>query len=102
MPKKKKQKAYNMDDEMIIGYNVGSKKKRTSQRKQKRKKNKIKKILLVILKIILILAIIVGIILFLFVSPVFNITNIRVEGAEKISQNTYIVLSKIQIRRKHI
>ncbi len=96
------------DDEIIIGYNTKKKKdnppkKQTKNSKKKKKKNKknkwkkVKKILLLILKIILILAILVGIGAFLFVSPVFNITEIKVENANKISENTYIALSEIEL-----
>ena len=93
MPKKKKKQ---QDEELIIGYN-NPKKDKTSKRSKKKKWNRIKKMLILILKIVLILAVILGILIFLFISPVFNIVNIRVENAEKISENTYIALSEIQI-----
>ena len=100
--KKNKSKKYNMDEEVIIGYNTkkrrtGSPKKKREKKKRQKKWNKIKKVLLAILKIILIIAILVGIALFLFVSPVFNITDVKVENARKITVNTYISLSEIQI-----
>ena len=38
-----------------------------------------------------------GIIAFLFISPVFNITEIKVIGAEKINESVYIALSEIQL-----
>ena len=38
-----------------------------------------------------------GIIAFLFVSPVFNITEIKVVGAEKINESVYIALSEVQL-----
>lgn len=126
---KKKSKKYNIDDEIIIGYNTGKKKDnppkkskntsrkssktnnnktkmgnnksnkntRTNNKKKKNKWNKIKKVMLAILKILLILAVLAGIFVFLFISPVFNITEIKVENASKISENTYISLSEIQI-----
>ena len=61
MPKKKKS-TYNIDEEIIIGYNTKKikdkpSKAKSSKKKKKGKWNKIKKILLTILKIILILAI---------------------------------------------
>ena len=121
---KKKSKKYNIDDEIIIGYNTSSKKDnppkknkkntkktnknkaskeknndyvKTSNKKKKSKWNKIKKITLAVFKILLILAVLAGIFVFLFISPVFNITEIKVENANKISENTYISLSEIQI-----
>ncbi len=64
MPKKKKS-TYNIDEEIIIGYNTKKIKDKPSKEKNKKKKkkkkngrwNKVKKILLTLLKIILILAI---------------------------------------------
>lgn len=111
MPKKSK-KGLD-DDEIIIGYNSRNKKDKPPQkrnykpnnkkqnkinsRKKKSKWKKIKKVLMFILKTILILGILVGIGAFLFVSPVFNITEIKVENASKISENTYIALSEIEL-----
>ncbi len=88
------------DEEIIIGYNTRQRKKDKPPKKKKKSKNvwkKIKAILLALLKIVLILATIVGIGAFLFVSPVFNIVEIEVENANKISVNTYISLSGLQI-----
>lgn len=108
----KKKKTYNMDEEIIIGYNTknikdnpsqkntksnNNKKKKKNNKNKKSKWNKVKKVLLTILKIILLIAVIAGIGIFLFVSPVFNITNVRVENAGKISENTYIVLSGVEL-----
>lgn len=104
MAKKNKSNKYNIDDEIIIGYNTSQKKtsspKKNGKNKKKKKKNKwnkVKKVLVLLLKLIIIISIIVGIFIFLFVSPVFNVTDIKVENAEKVSTNTYIALSKIQI-----
>ena len=118
---KKKSQKYNIDDEIIIGYNTGAKtdnppkknKKKNqnnnkmsngnsnkyvkNNNKKKSKWNKIKKVIFTIFKIFLILAVLAGIFVFLFISPVFNITDIKVENASKISENTYISLSEIQI-----
>lgn len=124
---KKKSKRYNIDDEIIIGYNTSIKKdnppkkktkkndknhkesrkvsesnnnnkyKKTSIKKKKSKWNKIKRVILVVFRIFLILAVLAGIFAFLFISPVFNITEIKVENASKISENTYITISEIQI-----
>ena len=134
MARQKKSKQYNMDDEVIIGYNVKLKKdkppkkqrnvkdtkqtkkaknnvnssnnikkptnrnnvkKTQTKKKSSSKWTKVKKVLGLLLKLILMIAIILGILFFLFVSPVFNITEVRVENASKISTNTYIVLSQI-------
>ena len=99
MPKKKRKK--KDEEELIIGYNTKNKRekppKKGKGKKKKKKSKKLKKILLLILKIILIIGILVGIGTFLFVSPVFTITEIRVENEYKISENTYIALSDIKI-----
>ena len=84
------------EEEIIIGYNTRQRKKDKPPKKKKKSKNvwkKIKAILLTLLKIALILATIAGIGAFLFISPVFNIVEIKVENANKISVNTYIALS---------
>lgn len=95
--KRKRPKKEN-DEEIIIGYNTRQRKDKPPKKKKKSKKvwKKIKIILLTLLKITVILAIIIGIGAFLFISPVFNITEIRVENANKISENTYIVLSELK------
>lgn len=59
---------------------------------QIRKNRKIK----FILKIILLIIVIIGIIIFLMLSPVFNVKNITVEGNSKITSEQIISLSKIQ------
>lgn len=113
MPKKKSSKRYNIDEEIIIGYNTSKKKDKPSKKsakkvnnkknnsknknQKKEKRSKIKKILLALLKISIIIGVFVGVFAFLFISPVFNITEIKVENAEKISENTYIALSEIEI-----
>lgn len=130
MPKKKnkgKQEIFS-DDEIIIGYNSkkpkdkSSKSKKTEKNKKKiqqvkeaksprknkkkkkqKKKNKLlKKILKLLLKLIIIVGIAVAIILFLFVSPVFNIQEIEIIGAEEIGESVYIAMSGIEVRRQHI
>lgn len=92
------------EEEIIIGYNTKKKKDKPPKKKDKKSKRKkkntwrkVKKVLLLLLKIILIIGILAGIGAYLFVSPVFNITEIRVENSNKISENTYISLSEIQI-----
>lgn len=57
-------------------------------RKNKRIKN--------ILKIFLLLVVIIGLLIFLMLSPVFNVKNIVVEGNSKITADQIISLSKIQ------
>jgi len=97
MPKKDKKQEVEKQ-EIIIGYNSKGKKDKLSKTKKKKKRwEKIKRVLWVLLKIILILAVLAGIGTFLFISPVFNITSIEIENANKISENTYIVLSEIEI-----
>lgn len=98
MPKKNKRKSTKIeqDEEIIIGYNTRKSRKDKPPKKKRKKKNtwrKVKKVLLALLKIILILAVIGGLGAFLFISPVFNIVEIKVENANKISVNTYISLS---------
>lgn len=100
MPKKKRKK--KDEEEIIIGYNSKNKRDNPPKKKKGKKKKKsnwknVKKVLLVLIKIILILGILIGIGAFLFISPVFNITEIRVENEYKISENTYIALSDIKI-----
>lgn len=96
------------EEEIIIGYNSkgtkkdkqtnkkGSKKKKKKQ-KSKNRWRKVKAVLFFFIKLILIIGTIVGIGFFLFVSPVFNIAKIEVKNASKISENTYIALSEVQI-----
>ena len=49
-----------------------------------------------LIKLILLLAVIVGLIIYLMLSPIFNIKNINVEGNESISSEQIISLSKVQ------
>lgn len=49
-----------------------------------------------IIKLILLLAVIVGLIIYLMLSPIFNIKNINVEGNASISSEQIISLSKVQ------
>lgn len=127
MPKKTNRKSkYDIDNEIIIGYNTRiqkdnppksntktktktkpksntvqkmpqkpiTKKKKVS--KKKKKKSNIKKILKILLRIIIIIGILVCIVLFLFVSPVFNIKEISVVGAKEIPSSMYIIMSGIE------
>lgn len=123
MPKKKKRQEEIDDDarEIIIGLNSKknpanpprknkkskkkvvnkSKSKQISQEpkktKKKKKKSKLKKVLKVLLKLAVVIAIAVAIIAFLFVSPIFDIKEITVEGANAISESVYIAMSGIDI-----
>ena len=49
-----------------------------------------------LIKLILLLAVIVGLIIYLMLSPIFNIKNINVEGNASISSEQIISLSKVQ------
>lgn len=71
-------------------------KKKKKQKKKKKRRLNIKKILLFLLKIILTLAAVAGIILFLFVSPVFNIDEITVTGAHEISESVYLAMAGLE------
>lgn len=124
MPKKtRKTKEYDIDEEIIIGYNskkkmdnppkkTKSKKqiKRTdkvkqiekpkgNKKKQKKKKRKsnIKKFFKTLLKLFIVIGIGAAIILFLFVSPVFNISEITVTGAKEITDSVYIAMAGIEV-----
>lgn len=67
------------------------------ERKRKQKREKRFKILKIILKVLLVFAIIIGILLFLFISPVFNIREIKVQGNNKINTEEIESLSKINM-----
>ena len=75
-------------------------KKRISYEEDKKRKQKREKrfrIIKTILKLLFIFAIIIGISLFLFVSPVFNIKNIEVNGNSKINVEEIKSLSKLTL-----
>ncbi|MDE5830209.1 MAG: FtsQ-type POTRA domain-containing protein [Clostridia bacterium] len=123
MPKKtKKTNKKNIDNEIIIGYNQkklmdnppnktkkqvqkkqSSKKKRKpqiqkkKQQSKKKRKSNIKKFLKILLRIAIVIGIGIAIILFLFVSPVFNIREIRVTGSKEITSSVYIAMSGIEV-----
>ncbi len=67
------------------------------ERKRRQKREKRYRIFKIILKILLLFAIIIGILLFLFISPVFNIKDINVQGNNKINAEAIKSLSKINI-----
>lgn len=90
---KKKRKAINKvnNNKPINTKKNTSNKKKKSQRKITRKKNRR------ILKISLLLLIIFGVIIFIFISPVFNIRKIDITGNEIINSDTIESLSGIRI-----
>ena len=67
------------------------------EKKRRQKRERRYKIIKFILKILLLLAIITGVLLFLFVSPVFNIKEISVQGNSKINADEIKSLSKLNI-----
>ena len=67
------------------------------ERKRRQKREKRFRIFKLVLKILLFLAIIIGILLFLFVSPLFNIKNVNVQGNSKINAEQIANLSKINV-----
>ena len=76
---------------------AGSGKEYEEERKRRQKREKRFRILKIILKILLLFAIIIGILLFLFISPVFNIKKINVQGNSKINTEEIESLSKINM-----
>lgn len=100
MPRKKKEEKYNIDDELIIGYNTSMKKDKPSKKRKKgkkKRKNKVIDILKLILKILIAILASGLIIIFLFISPVFNVEEISVIGAEEITESVYIAMSGIEV-----
>ena len=96
-------KGYNIDEELIIGINTpkkkeASNKKLASNKKKVKKKNTINstKVKLVVRCTSLIILSIL-LLIFLMISPIFNITNIEVEGNTLLSKEKVISLSEIQI-----
>ena len=71
------------------------KKKEEKAKKRRKIYRRIKKIL----EILILLGILVGALVFLLMSPIFNITSIDVENNEKISTQTYVSLSGIQLEQ---
>ena len=112
MSKNKKDKI-NLEKEIIIGINnkkqeqrtnnnrpknIGQAAKRKKEEKTKRRR-KIYKRIKKFLELLFLLGILAGALLFFLMSDIFNIKNINVENNEKISSNTYISLSKIQLEQ---
>lgn len=118
---KKKNKKYDMDNEIIIGYNTKKKtdnppkkenkkkkarskiKKEDTQvikkkrKKKKKKNNKLKKILGLFFKLLVVIGIAIAIILFLFVSPIFNIQEVIIEGSNEINESVYMAMTGLEI-----
>lgn len=118
MPKKKSKKSKKnkknqkdiLDEEIIIGIDTKNKKekppkkqkkklvkKKKTKKQKKKRKNKIKKILKVLLRLAIVVAIAAGVIVILFVSPIFNIQEINVIGAVQISESVYVAMSGLEI-----
>lgn len=101
--KKKKNKFDVTDKEPRKKTNKGQAKKNVKripyeeERKRKQKREKRFRIIKIFLKILMLIAIIIGIILFLFISPIFNIKNINVQGNKKVQSEEISSLSKLQL-----
>ena len=67
------------------------------ERKRKQRRERRFKIVKFFLKILLLIAIIVGVFLFLFISPVFNIKEVSVQGNNKINSEEIKSLSQLTI-----
>ena len=75
------------DDEQIMGY---------ESPKEKEKKKKKRRKIFRIIKALMIIFILIGGIAYFLLSPIFNITNIKVDGNEKISSEEIISLSQLK------
>lgn len=67
------------------------------EKKRRKKREKQFRVVKLILKILLLIAVIVGVILFLFISPIFNIKNIDVQGNNKINTEEIKSLSRLNL-----
>lgn len=120
MPKNQKRNKKKEDEEMIIGYHYAKKKADNPPKKKKKKANvqkkvqqmpktkkikknkkkrkqKLKKILGILGKLLIVICIAIAIILFLFVSPIFHIQEITIEGSKEISQSVYLAMTGLEI-----
>lgn len=97
LPKSGKHEKYNIDDEIVIGLNVKDISKvniqKANTKKIPKKDNKASKII----KYLSILFLIIIAILLFFMSPIFNIEEIRINGNNIITTNEYIELSNLKI-----
>ena len=101
-------KGYNIDEELIIGINTpkkkeASNKKLASNKKKVKKKNTINstKVKLVVRCTSLIILSIL-LLIFLMISPIFNITNIEVEGNTLLSKEKLLVCQKFRLERTYL
>lgn len=92
-----KHEKYNIDDEIVIGLNVKDISKvniqKADTKKTAKKDNKVSKII----KCLSILFLIIIAILLFFMSPIFNIEEIRISGNNIITTNECIELSNLKI-----
>ena len=97
LPSKKKQEKYNLDNEIVIGLNVKPVEnevlKKSNIKKEKKKINKKSRII----KYLCIMFLIIIALLLFFMSPIFNIEEIRIFGNSKITTTECINLSKLEI-----
>ncbi len=97
LPPKKKKEKYNLDNEIVIGLNVkpvdNQVLKKSNIKKEKKKINKKSRVI----KYLCIIFLIIIAILIFFMSPIFNIEEIRVFGNSKITTTECINLSKLEI-----
>lgn len=100
--KEEQKKQFDLDTETVIGMTNRNNQRKEQINKSKmtkkqaqilRKKKKIKRII----KFFTLLILIIGGIIFALVSPIFNITDIKVNNNEQISPETIISLSKLEI-----
>lgn len=97
LQKSGKHEKYNIDDEIVIGLNVKDISKvniqKANTKKIPKKDNKASKII----KYLSILFLIIIAILLFFMSPIFNIEEIKINGNNIITTNEYIELSNLKI-----
>ena len=94
LPVKKTQEKYDLDNEIVIGLNVEKPVlKKSNIKKEKKKINKKSKI---IKYLCIVFLLIIDILLF-FMSPIFNLEEIRIYGNNKITSTECINLSKLEI-----
>ena len=94
LPVKKTQEKYDLDNEIVIGLNVEKPVlKKSNIKKEKKKINKKSKII----KYLCIVFLLIIAILLFFMSPIFNLEEIRIYGNNKITSTECINLSKLEI-----
>ena len=112
MPKNKREKI-NLENEVIIGINNKKTDKRTTvnrpknvgqaaKRKKEEKAKKRRKIYRRIkktLEVLFLLGVLAGALIFFLMSDIFNIKTVNIENNEKISSETYVSLSGIQLEQ---